>query len=82
MPEHCSHCANMLHFDKDFLGLEQWGEESSVFNCHFVAGAVCRADWAAGQQRIGQVKICELTDGRKQISHSMHMSALKYVCRF
>ena len=55
------------------------GEESSVFNCHFVAGAVCRADWAAGQQRIGQVKICELTDGRKQISHSMHMSALEHI---
>ena len=69
------------------------GEESSVINCHFCsrgsmqgqyAGQTgqlgsTQASWAAGQQRIGQVKICELTDGRKQISHSMHMSALEHI---
>ena len=74
MPEHCSYCAKMLHFDKDFLGLEQWGKNLQSSTVIFVAGAVCRADWAAGQ-----VKICELTDGRKQISHSMHMSALEHI---
>ena len=79
MTKHCSYCANMLHFDKDFLGLEQWGKNLQSSTVIFVAGAVCRADWAAGQQRIGQVKICELTDGRKQISHSMHMSALEHI---
>ena len=79
----------MLHFDKDFLGLEQWGKNLQSSTVIFVTRAAYRADWAAhgagwavGQQNVGQVKICELTDGRKQISHSMHMSALEYVCRF
>ena len=67
------------------------GEESSVFNCHFEQGQhagqagqrIERAwqlgRWAVGQQNVEQVKICELTDGRKQISHSMHMSALEHI---
>ena len=76
----------MLHFDKDFLGLEQWGKNLQSSTVIFVTGAACRAGWAAhrsglaaGQQNVGQVKICELTDGRKQISHSMHMSALEHI---
>ena len=39
----------MLHFDKDFLGLEQWGKNLQSSTVIFVAAAVCRAHWAAGQ---------------------------------
>ena len=46
----CSYCANMLHFDKDFLGLEQWGKNLQSSTVIFEQGQ------HAGQtgQHIGQ----------------------------